>query len=188
MPLIDPNTYATAVRLAVRRKWPTVNSCIESVRVGIEVARYFGLMIEPVPVKCCFATLDWYAAFTDHQAPPLPGWSVGTTGAGNPTGPNRWDGHLIGYAPLADLLIDYSADQYHRPQHGLNVPGPVVMQVDRARLRAGFAARWGEIMVDYKQITDRAWSRGGGWTGHHSLISEAAGEAIRALRPRAGVR
>lgn len=87
-------------------------------------------------VQICFFTAAAAAPF--RQGVPAHRWpkharSVGVegTGATNGTG---WDGHAVGYLPARRTgnhawLIDVSASQFSRPDHGLDVPQELIVPV-----------------------------------------------------------
>lgn len=183
---LDPVRFARLVRGVVLQHY-AVRSCIETLRCAVTVGRYFGLAIEPVPVQVIYATADWWDWPADDKTN-APGWSVGTPGTGRiyPAA-NSWDGHLMGWWAAAagpGLLIDFSADMYHRPAKGLNVDGPVALTVGRDELAAGLTMRRpGSNLVCYVQEIDSDyWRRAPGWVRFPAHARKAAGQAIREVR------
>jgi hypothetical protein len=175
-------TFAAVVRAAALRRYAQY-SCVETVRIGIEVGRYFGLEIKPLPVRLLYATADWWAAEDKRTAP---GWSAGVPGTGatyTRGHGDRWDGHLCGYAPRLGLLIDFSTDQYHKPNHGIVVDQPLALPVPREQLRGGVACDYSATVVCwYQETSDTQWRQFPAWREHAGEIRAAAAEAIRLLR------
>jgi hypothetical protein len=176
MQRVDPwvQRYATEVRAAVRAGH-RVDSCIESTRVGIEVARYYGRHIEPVPTAVGYFTAESWAAKGRT------GYSVGVTGTGRITA-GAWDGHLVGL--LAPWLVDFAADLLHRPDRGIDVPGPFIAAVTAEQLADGVAIADTEtgVVHTYRAVPDTTWRTSPAWRRHSPSIRAAAATAIRALQ------
>ncbi len=166
--------YATEVRAAVRA-YHRVDSCIESTRVGIEVARYYGRHVTPVPTAVGYFTAEAWAARGRS------GYSVGVTGSGRITA-GAWDGHLIGL--LDRWLVDFAADLMHRPARGIHVPGPFIVPGTADQLAEGVAITdtTTGVVRTYRAMPDTTWRTAPAWRRRSPAIRAAAAQAIRALQ------
>jgi hypothetical protein len=167
--------FAACTRAAVLDdgRWDPMSSCIVTARIGVEVARYFGLAARPLPVTV--------RVWNDH-------YSVGTLGTGKAEG-NRWDGHLA--LVLGNVwLVDPSADLFDRPAHGLVVGGPVVLPlVGRGGQQGGWcrvAELPGGARVAYRRLVGRecVWRRSPDWSNRRAALKPVMGAAIRDLTRR----
>jgi hypothetical protein len=153
-------------------------SCVESIRIGSEVARYFGRTLIPLPVRVLVATQSWL------DSSGRVGWAAGTVNAGTVDVPRRgWNGHLAGL--LDDTwYVDLSADQFDRPRHGMAWPMPAICLANRAAVEAGIVIRNPQAPVVYHAIAvdDSLWRTFPAWTAHQAQIRKSAGLAIRALK------
>ncbi len=188
---LEPGSYAWWCQLATQVRGATlteynVPSCVETVRVGIEVGRYFGYTITPQPVTLMIATREWDEFVAEHGYVPEArqyGWSLGTHGGNIDSGGNAWGGHLAGLAP-GGVYLDLSADQFDRPAKGLRVTGPMCAAgIDLEQLARGIVLESPDGTVIYRATAtdDQAWRRFPAWTKRASVIRRCAGQAIRAL-------
>lgn len=149
----------TAITRSAALEVCRVDSCIASTRILTSVLDYFGYPSEPLPCRAVVWTslgFEQAEANVPFEQWPEGAWSVGVSGTGKTTG-KRWDGHLV--AMVADRwLIDPSADQFTRPQRGMNV-GLVVVD----------AAEWG----DRSRL--HCWRRPDGLVVGYSLMPNPGG-------------
>lgn len=121
---------AEATRETVLKRW-NPDSCIASTRVAMEVCRDFGLRSYPLEVVAAFATRKAYGLMAQNL--PHKGvegaWSVALgfprtekerLAREKPIVGNTWYGHLV-LMVENEWLLDASADQASRPQHGMIV-------------------------------------------------------------------
>jgi len=176
-------------RRAVRNECAP-DSCIESTRVLIEVARYFGVEVRPLAVRVQLFNAE---AWDQLQARvPLDEWtggafSLGIDGEAPRTG--KWNGHLVGLAP--GHVIDASADQFSRPAKGITIDGPMVLPRPPGWPASGGPAAWlapddGLRIIYEPGVRDPSWRKAPAWSGHRAAYREVAGQAIRALRTLEG--
>lgn len=171
-------------------------SCVAATRIGIEVARYFGVPVTPLPVWGWAMTRDayeWHLAHGLGEVAPV-GWSVAM--GGNGTGEverrdgRRWyDGHLICRLPGRNRIADLSIDQADRPERGLHLARPVVLELaddhfteaDPDRL-AIFGSDGG--VLAYRRLYGQATRgyRGDDWTKGSPTRRTVIAESIRLLR------
>lgn len=175
--------FAQAVRTAVVPEYGA-RSCVETTRVAVYVAAYFGVTLEPHAVAVSVHTPDNWAALDGSGTMPDVGWSVGTHGDGTIDG-LLWHGHLIALAEQRRILLDISADQFSRPAKGLLVPGPVTMPLGPDDdLGAGIAAHANDGgFVYYVQSSgNEAWRNFPAWQARKDRARRVAGTVIRELR------
>jgi hypothetical protein len=164
--------------------------CILAARVAIDVAAYFGVHAEPMPVQ---VTL-YNESFARHVADEFAGvdrtdvaswgddsWSVGI-GCGLPERDGGWDGHLIAVAN--GWFGDFSIQQAERLQHnivtGPAVVGPVTGSMWKAVNDTGTA-------VEYRRIDDDRWRRAPDWKDA-ARRRQPVGKIIRAMKEAYGLR
>lgn len=176
------------------------HSCVAATSIGIEAARYFGVPVAPLPVWAGAMTADAYRWHLDHGlGEPSPvGWSVsiGGTASGevvrHDDGRRYYDGHLVCWLPGRQRLADISIDQAHRPEKGLRVARPLVVELaddyfteaDPDRLAMFSSDVWGGAVVLYRRMygkAARAWRQGPDWRSGPTKRA-AIGDAIRLLR------
>lgn len=178
-----------------RRYFP--RSCVAATRIGIEAARYFGVAVEPLPVWGFAMTADAYAWHLEHglsETSPV-GWSVALGGNGTGTVERRdgrrwYDGHLICRLTGRDRIADIAIDQANRPERGLHLARPVVLELaddffgehDPDRL-AVFGSEHGAVLA-YRRLYGPAARgyRGNDWTTDSPTRRAVIGESIRLLR------
>lgn len=168
---------ADAVREIVLKAWRRPDSCIESTRIAVQVARRIGLAAAPVPTTCLLATRTWYDSGGTRGHSVIAG-----TGTVNPDTAS-WDGHLIAHLDGA-WLLDIAADQLHRPAHGINILRPIVVPATRDELRAGMVRRLHDgLVVSYREVPDRTWRSAPGWAAYPQLVEAAVVQVLRRLGP-----
>lgn len=144
-------------------------SCIASTRIGLEVLRSRG--IECYPQACRVEALNPRAveATKQGQGHALGTFSLGVEGTGAyDLADGSWDGHLVIVFRDAkgEVLLDLSADQMDRPQHGLRVK-PEAVRITEGwpvgiMLPGGGAIAWERIRSrGYRQARD--WSHRDRW-------------------------
>lgn len=166
--------YATATRRAVLRRFQRCESCIISARVGVAVARRFGLACQPLPVRLLIGTRDFFSSRG------LTGTSVGTRATGAVNG-DQWNGHLGVYL-AGRWWVDLAADMYSHPEAGIVVDGPVVVEASPERLAAGAATPLGsELIYHVRAVDDQQWRRFPAWTSEPGPARAATADAVHAL-------
>jgi hypothetical protein len=164
----------------------TPDSCIASTKVLIRVLRRYGIEAVPVGVRLVLGnrtftrlvkeegripTMDeailagW---FTKHGA-----WSVGV-GYRQMVRPDRgltrdgkWEGHLVAYLPRHNILIDASACQGNRPEHGIELPGVLILSEVSHGLLKGDAILRGELngcLIEYRPFQTTSYRSAPDWT------------------------
>lgn len=125
-PLVSP---------ALERVMHRRDLCILATRVAIDVAEYFGIKAEPMPVKVMVYNAAFAkhvaAKFTDVADPHKPStwgdgsWSVGI-GYGKRNEEKRWDGHLIAVADgcYGDFNIQQAERLHYNIVTGTAIVGP----------------------------------------------------------------
>jgi hypothetical protein len=133
------------------------NVCIEAARIGVDVAQAFGYIAEPVPVGVQVIAGD--------RAVVVPG-PAGTPHRASDRG---FNGHLV-LLFAGGWFVDLTAPQFHRPDLGIHVTGPVVFGgLDRAVLQdalvevhadTGVTVRYYELVgnVAWRSPRNLAWS------------------------------
>lgn len=177
-------TVAQAVRSAVLNRY-SVDSCIESTAILIDVLARLGVPATPAPVLV--AAFNRAAQQVLTTTPDLPAdqwpddaWSVGQ-GPGQPFRPGGWPGHLVAVVPTAAAtrLVDASADQMSRPDKGLVITGPVL-----GRVPPQWAPGSGigcvthlhdtAVVVRWGATDDSSWESTLGWRGASEPVRTAA--------------
>lgn len=183
--------FATTLRDNIRTVF-LPNTCVLHTRLGLDVLRYFGIHAQAEPVAVSAFTADAYAAFQTGEDLTNVGYSVGVYGDGNtdraPNGRLMWDGHLVLHVAHGPRLVDLTADQLHRPQHGLVVNAPIITPIfDPAawdRTGAMTLTSPDGTVVLYQRMDNAAWRRAADWTGPFPASTRALVAAtIRELRP-----
>ncbi len=140
------------------------SSCIASTRIGLEVLRSRG--IECYPQPCRIEALNPRAVQATRAGQ---GYALGTfslevegTGLYDPVG--SWDGHLVIVFKDAqgEVLLDLSADQMDRPQHGLRVE-PVAVRLGTKGWPVGIMLPGGGAIA-WERIPSRAYRQARDWT------------------------
>lgn len=116
------------------------NSCITATAVGVAALTRLGVSCRPLPCAAWAGNAAALPAFIERRPLPLDGWSVGIDpdapasavpdrGASYTEpyrrGPSGWNGHLV--IAGDSWVLDLTAAQFHRPQRGIVVPGPVLI-------------------------------------------------------------
>ena len=116
-----------AVMYALHGTWPEVtkdkylqeNHCILATRTAIEVGRYFGVKLEPLPVSILLFNQPGWERFTQgipvSDWPPE-AWSVGTETNDEVT-KTGWNGHLI--ISGGGMMLDLTANQMARSHRNI---------------------------------------------------------------------
>ena len=103
-----------------------VNSCIAASTTAVEVLRYFDIPAEAVACDVAFSNAEAWELFERHvpnELWPDSAWSVGSAHE-QINDDNGYNGHVV--LLVADMLIDITAPQYHRPKKGIIISGPIV--------------------------------------------------------------
>jgi hypothetical protein len=149
-------------------------SCVPSTWVTVEVFRRLGVAAEPFPVKVSVGN-GAYGRRVSQVGPPrsyeeLVRWGEedGSFVVGVGTQPTQGGigGHLVALVG-GQYLVDASLDQATSEEHGLRVPGVLVIQLRPGELSNGFIRRgdsdlWVEYVMsptaeDYTALAD--WGR-----------------------------
>lgn len=127
--------YASIAPTIIDAHFKTPDYCIGAAKIAVEALRYFGLTVEPLPVKVVIENAKWRKMLVEwieagNKAKDLTrdvtgpwanegGYAVGI-GYGPPQ-PGRWDGHLTA---LIDnqYIVDTALRQANRPQYGIEMP------------------------------------------------------------------
>ena len=95
-----------------------------------------GVVAQARAVKMVAYNVEGYRMVADNvplEDWPKTAWAVGIEGTGATEAENKsWDGHLVIVVRNPNrkrTLIDLTADQMDRPQHGINIPGPVFLDL-----------------------------------------------------------
>lgn len=164
----DPDwvdAFADAVHATMRRVGCNLNSCVEAGCIAVGVARTFGYVCQPVPVRVIVQA--------GKQATVLPGAEFRRQGG--------FAGHLVVHFPGVDNVVDLTSDQFHAPHRGLYVPAPLVFPVGREDLTAGFgvALPSGTHISYQEMLGDVSWQTLPAWTGSSAFTINLA---VRELR------
>lgn len=144
-------------------------SCIASTRIGLEVLRSRGIECYPQATRVEALNPRAVEATKKGQGYALGTYSLGVEGTGAYDPAGSWDGHLVIVFKDAkgEVLLDLSADQMNRPQHGLRVE-PVAVRLGAKgwpvglMLPGGGAIAWERIRSrGYRQARD--WSTRSRW-------------------------
>lgn len=181
---------AEIVRAEALHEYSAPDTCIQSSRMGMETLSQFAVKSRPMACAVEIHTRDRWDAFNAGVPPhELPGWGIGIDGrAPDSTAEQRaarlaaqgitdtqrvrgWNGHLVLWVPgpPCSLLVDISADQMHRPERGLSVPGPVVIQLGEEGTRDWLAGRKivgfgdGIVAIYQHQRTMSRWRESTAW-------------------------
>ncbi len=153
---------------AIEQAFGRRDLCIFSTRVAIEVARYFGVSVEPLAVRAIFANVDR-------------SWTVGA-GHGHPAGCRPelgWDGHLIAIA--GEDFADFSAWNAERPQRGI-ILGPAIVG-KRAQAEAWAVRSEHGVHIQYECSGDARWRAAPDWRDEKRRRPVVAA-VIRAMKRR----
>jgi hypothetical protein len=154
----------------LEREFERRDLCILSTRIAIDIADYFGIKAQPVPVRVVIYNKQFaahvlrgelnVADFTSDGS-----WSVGV-GFGHPAGGkggvrgNKWDGHLITVADGA--FGDFSIQNAERPEKNI-ITGPACVGAHRA---SAFRWRgWNEhgTVIEYERTAETIWQNSPDW-------------------------
>lgn len=182
-------TRAWTLQNAVR------NSCVLSTRIGIEVLARYGIQARPQPVIVVAANEE--GARLALQNVPVADWpptahSVGVMGSGtsNPDA-NRWDGHLVivlRNPSRLRTLIDITSDQFSRPERGIQIGGPVFMDITglwspQDPLSTAAGADGNALITYWVNMQGGNWRETRDWTRSDDEIAEFADEICKDLPP-----
>lgn len=128
--------FALACRFVTLTQFHKTNNCILSTRLGVDVLQHYGVPARPQPVTVTAMNEEAYrlmAAGVPVPQWPDSAWSVGIEGTGkSDPATGSWDGHLVIVLRNPErtrTLIDLTADQLDRPHRGIDVGGPVFMDL-----------------------------------------------------------
>lgn len=185
------------IRASTLANLSIVNSCIFATRVAQEVFSRVGLTVRAQPV--------WVTAFNreakalaDDGTPmalwPVSAWSVGTDER-NGCNETEWNGHLVLVLRRPGrprLLMDMTADQFHRPDRGIFLDGPVLLDLPSGTSWTPQDPSWltlpgSGVAVCYRPMSPghpsaRSWSSSPDWL----LSSETIDEFATAILAKAG--
>lgn len=157
-----PSAFTAAVRIVMRRAQCQPNACIESAGIGVGVAQRFGYLAEPVPVAV--------QVQAGNYAVVLPG------PPGTPASREGFAGHVVLHF-AGDTVIDLTADQFHRPDLGILVPGPITLPgCPREQLTegVGFELPTGVAMTYRELVGNVAWRALPAWAESSALMTHLA--------------
>lgn len=167
------SAFTAATRLVMRRCECAPNACIEAACIGVGVARRFGYVATPVPVGARVQ-----AGNTAIVLPGPPGTRPSREGFG---------GHLVLHF-AGDVVVDLTADQFHRPDLGVLVPGPITVPgCTREQLGGGveFELSTGVSVAWWEMAGNVAWQSLPAWTQSSGLtIRLVEAELYRRLDTR----
>lgn len=120
----------------------TLDSCIASTRIALDVLEYFGVHGKALPLTMLLLNGEAISLIeggmamddlgqhllqypADQEGGP---WSIGLGAGGDPM-PGKWAGHLVVELVRDRVLVDMSADQISRPHKQMHLE-PMVWQVD----------------------------------------------------------
>jgi hypothetical protein len=163
-------------------RFPFDNShCINGTKVVVETFHHYGVEAEATQVDVSvFNRTGWecYQRDISLETWPKHAWSVGVyegQGTHVPTGPNRWNGHLV--ALTGEDVVDISARQFQRPDRGI--------AIDALTFRGEVPYEgWCHVDVHnqthvlYRRVRSLKWKSTRGWQRDHS---EQTKELIRRI-------
>lgn len=152
----------------------SVTSCVAATRIALDVLSAFAIPAKPLPVW-----LRATVALPDLPAGPNAATSSDSyrprryvVDAGDPDDPNPGAGHVVVGVPASrwwcGQLIDLSADQVSRPEHGMVVPSPIVAEVPSEFFTepgcAVSAVNDAGVQLIYTRVRARAYTKSPNWT------------------------
>lgn len=159
--------------------------CVFGVRVAMEVARYFGIEVQPVACQVAIYNRA-FAMHIDEGDYDLRKWisvdgsySIGIGFGHPPVGSTvgRWNGHLIAVADR--VFADFSIWQAERPQHGIII-GPGLMG-PYSGAKQWTARNMAGVRIEYSRMEDEAYRRSPDWRSLNRRM-KIAGALIRELK------
>jgi hypothetical protein len=140
-----PDPYLLTVALSAVRpiisSVYTVESCVLSTRMAVDIARRYGVDAYPLSVEALVMNPIMARLDADHgPTPDRSGWAAQGAamvwlGKGDEAPqPGKWPGHLVAVIDRR-WLLDLSADQAHRPQYDIHLTEPLVFPVTEGFLR-----------------------------------------------------
>lgn len=143
------------------------DSCIATARATLEVLRRIGVDAYALPVQAvAFNRPVWQWAQEHGRFPvvgsedyPEDGYGIGVgVGPETPEDGQGWNGHLVVIAERK-WMLDFSIDQMSRPQYGLRISEPVIVEVGEKFLRSHgdvAAVTWtGEVVIQYATAPEK---------------------------------
>ena len=157
--------------------------CIVSTRVVIEVAAYFGIKLEPLPVQAVFYNAKYKEEYVIGKVPAEEvfqngGWCVGV-GFGEPD-PLRFLGHLIAVGD--GYFGDFAAWQAERPAKNLLI-GEAIIGPYFGHTAWQMEESENGVTVEYRQISNMAFKRAPDWKDPRRRRAAVA-SLIRAVKAR----
>lgn len=131
---MPPSQHILAFAQAATRVFPHVmdhpRHCLNATRIGIDALKEFGVAARPMSVTAQFMNKAWYDFLVENQGGPISkemsdewaargGYCIGIDTKA-PQQPGNFPGHVVILAQ--HHLIDASALQFSRPQHGIDLP------------------------------------------------------------------
>lgn len=160
--------YEDAVRLAAACRasmdglgWGR-NECFIGTRASIEVCKRLGWRSRPLTVAAFLTKMDAKIASGTNASGALTFSSTDTT-QDDGLFDTAWDGHLLTLVANR-WLVDVTADQFSRPEHGLTLNNPIILEVDEYPVRPGSQYAGHEpdtgLVIVYKVVDDDTyWTR-----------------------------
>jgi hypothetical protein len=180
---------APLVAPAVEEVFHRRDLCVLTTRIAIDVASYFDIHVEPLPVK----VILYNAAFARHVEAGFAGvergnpaawgdgsWSVGIGFCAPPDGTPKWDGHLIAVAD--GCFADFSIQQAERVEHDI-ITGPAIVG-PYGRVGWNCTHEESGTVVEYKRTGDDSWRTAPDWRDAKRR-RPIVGKLIRAVRREA---
>lgn len=154
------------------------DSCIATARATLDVLRKVGVDAYVLPVQAvAFNRPVWEWAVAHGRFPlvgsedyPEDGYGIGVgVGPENTEDGVGWNGHLVVIAERR-WLLDFSIDQMSRPQFGLTISEPVIIEVGEKFLRSRgdvAAVTWtGESVIQYATAPEKQdYKNSPNWNG-----------------------
>jgi hypothetical protein len=175
---------APLVAPALEEKFHRRDLCVLATRVVIDVAAYFGVVVEPLPCRAMIYNKQWRAHMNSDEEidvkkwEKLDGsWCVGIGMADRPVPYGKWAGHLI--ATAEGIFGDFAVNQAERPQYKLFTGTAILGPMSPARewwLENDF-----ETIIAYKRIADDRYLSSPDWKDEqrrHRIV----GQLIRTVR------
>lgn len=184
--------WALACRLVTLSEFTTVNTCILTTRLGVEVLTHYGLSAKAQPVRVAAWNregITLHLRKVPHSQWPESAWSVGIEGTGvSDRSTGAWDGHLVVVLrnpSRTRTLIDLTADQLSRPQRGIDISGPILMDLTPVWAPGDMLftppKEDGSVLGYEPQVNAGGWRDAPDWSGKRDLHDVLVKEVIATL-------
>lgn len=187
-----------AVRSTALASFELANSCVETTRLLILVLDRLGIKARPQAVNVRIYNmlgLEYAHSGIPMGEWPKDAWAIGTDPDPLRARENGWPGHLVAVIKDADgvrRLIDASADQFSRPQYGINVPGAVTTRIegdwfpDSSQYRI---LRDGNTVIEYTPLSPveprgSEWRTFPAWVNDPEIFEETADQIAEVIRSK----